>query len=260
MEINVMTASSVTPLRPNIDHWEQRVDLACAFRWTARLNMHEGIANHFSLAVSPDGRRFLMNPNGKHFSRITASNLLLLDADDKATMDRPDAPDPTAWDLHGAIHRNVPGATCVLHVHSKYALALACLQDSTLPPIDQNAMRFYGRMLVDDGYDGMGLGDEAERVSHAFRNNPGKTIMVMGNHGVMLVGTSVAHAFDELYYFEKACETYITALSTGKPLRVASHDVATKTSRQWAEYPGGCTLHFKELKSILDDEGADYRR
>ena len=255
-----MTATNVTALRPNIDHWEERCDLACAFRWTARLNMHEAVANHFSLAVSDDGKRFLVNPNGRHFSRIKASDLLLLDADDPSTMDRPDAPDLTAWALHSAIHRNAPGAKCVLHVHSKYALALACLANSTLPPIDQNSMRFYDRMIVDDGFDGMGVGDEAERVSHAFRDNPGKPVMVMGNHGVMITGPSVAIAFDELYYFERSCETYITALSTGKPLRVASHAVAKKTAEQWQSYPGMGELHMKELKAMLDAEGSDYRR
>lgn len=255
-----MSQSTVTQLRPNIDNWEARCDLAAAFRWTARLNMHEAVANHLSLAVSDDGRKFLMNPNGRHFSKIRASELMLLDADDKSTMDRPDAPDPTAWDLHGAIHRNVAGATCILHVHSKYALALACLADSNLPPIDQNTMRFFGRMIVDENFDGMGLGDEAERVSHAFRDNPGKSIMVMGNHGVMVTAPTVAQAFDELYYFERACETYITALSTGKPLRIASDAVAKKTCKQWQDYPGACTLHFNELKSILDEEGSDYRR
>jgi ribulose-5-phosphate 4-epimerase/fuculose-1-phosphate aldolase len=255
-----MSASTVTALRPNIDHWEERCDLACAFRWTARLNMHEAVANHFSLAVSEDGRQFLVNPNGRHFSRIKASDLLLLDADDPTTMDRPDAPDATAWDLHSAIHRNVPGAKCVLHVHSKFALALACLEDSTLPPIDQNSMRFYERMIIDDGFDGMGLGNEAERVSHAFRDNPGKSVLVMGNHGVMITGSSVAVAFDELYYFERACETYITALSTGKPLRIASHEVARKTCQQWQDYPGMGVLHMKELKAMLDAEGSDYRR
>ena len=221
--------------------------------------MHEAVANHFSLAVSDDGKKFLVNPNGSHFSRIRASDLLLLDADDPATMDRPDAPDPTAWDLHSAIHRNVSGARCILHVHSKYALALACLADSTLPPIDQNTMRFYGRMLIDDGFDGMGLGDEAARVSHAFRDNPDKPVMVMGNHGVMIIGTSVARTFDELFYFERACETYITALSTGRPLRLASDAVARKTCRQWIEYPGVGDLHFSALKRILDDENSDFR-
>ncbi|TIY00881.1 MAG: hypothetical protein E5V16_27855, partial [Mesorhizobium sp.] len=60
----------------NLPFYEERVDLACAFRWTARLNMHEAVANHFSLAVNDDGSQFLMNPNQVHFSRIKASDLL----------------------------------------------------------------------------------------------------------------------------------------------------------------------------------------
>ena len=81
---------------PNIEHWQERVDMAAAFRWTERLNMHEGVANHFSLAVNNTGTQFLMNPNQMHFARIRASDLLLLDAEDPTTMARPDAPDPTA--------------------------------------------------------------------------------------------------------------------------------------------------------------------
>ena len=252
--------SAVEAIRPNIDHWSERADLAAAFRWTARLNMHEGVANHFSLAVSDDGQQFLMNPNGRHFSRIRASDLLLLDAADPATMDRPDAPDPTAWFLHGALHRHVPQARCVMHVHSKYATVLASLADSSMPPIDQNTMRFYGRIAIDHGYDGMGLGGEAERVGALMRANADKTVLIMGNHGIMVFGPTVAYAYDEMYYFERSCETLITAYMTGKPLRVASHEVAEKTARQWREYPGIGDLHFAELKAILDGEGSDHGR
>ena len=85
--------------RANITHIEERRDLSAAFRWTAREGMHEGVANHFSLAVNDDGTRFLINPFGRHFARMRASDLLLLDANDPATLDRPDAPDPTAWGL-----------------------------------------------------------------------------------------------------------------------------------------------------------------
>ena len=62
----------------NLAYWEERVDMAAAFRWAARLNMHEGVANHFSLAVNEDGTRFLMNPNQKHFARVKASDLSLI--------------------------------------------------------------------------------------------------------------------------------------------------------------------------------------
>ena len=96
---------TVTHIKPNMNHWQERVDLAAAFRWTARLNMHEGVANHFSLAVNDDGTQFLMNPNQAHFARIKASEMLLIDANDPATLEGPNAPDPTAWGLHGGVHR-----------------------------------------------------------------------------------------------------------------------------------------------------------
>src|SRR5436853_6372888 len=111
-------AHVVKDISTNLPYYEERVDLACAFRWTARLNMHEAVANHFSLAVNDDGTKFLMNPNQVHFSLLKASSMLLLDANDPKTMDRPDAPDPTAWGLHGAIPRHLPRARGLMHVHS----------------------------------------------------------------------------------------------------------------------------------------------
>ena len=81
---------------PNKSPWQERTGLAAAFRWTARLNMHEAVTNHFSLAVNADSLRFLINPNQAHFARIRASGLLLLDANDPDARHRPDAPDTTA--------------------------------------------------------------------------------------------------------------------------------------------------------------------
>ena len=234
-----------------------RVDLAAAFRWFARLGMHDAVANHLSAAVSADGSKFLMNPRGRHFSRVRASDLLLLDANDPATMARPDAPDPTAWFIHGRLHARLPQARWIMHLHPKNATGLAALEDSTMYPIDQNTMRFFGRHAIDDGFDGMGLGDEAERMVDRLGDKP---VMIMGNHGVLVVGPSVAQAFDELYYLERACETLITAYMTGKELRIASDAVAAKTAQQWLDYPAFAQNHFRELKAILDEEEPGYRR
>ena len=116
---------TVEPLRKNMDFWQERVDLAAAFRWCVRLNYHEAVANHFSLAINEEGSQFLMNPNQMHFSRIKASDLLLIDANDPKTLEGPNAPDPTAWGLHGAVHRHCPHAKCAMHVHSVHATVLA---------------------------------------------------------------------------------------------------------------------------------------
>lgn len=253
-----MTATAPsTAATPNIAHWDERVDMAAAFRWTARLNMHEGVANHFSLAVNDSGTRFLMNPNQMHFARIRASDLLEIDADDPATMDRPDAPDPTAWGLHGGVHRHCPHARCVMHVHSIHATVLASLADSNLPPIDQNCATFFNRYVIDDGYGGLAFEDEGERCA-ALLTDPKVKVMIMGNHGVLVIGDSVADTFNRLYYFERAAETYIRALQTGQPLRVLSDEIAEKTAQELEAYPEQGDRHMAELRAILDEEGSNY--
>ena len=241
----------------NLTHWAERVDMAAAFRWTVRLNMHEAVANHFSLAVNDDGTQFLMNPNQRHFSRIKASDLLLLDANDDSAMDHPDAPDPTAWGLHGSVHRACPHARCVMHVHSIHATVLASLADSTLPPIDQNTATFYNRYVIDNAFGGLAFDEEGARCA-SMLSDPKIKVMIMGNHGVLVIGDSVADTFNRLYYFERAAETYIRALQTGQPLRVLSDEIAEKTAQELDDYPGQAERHLSELKAILDHENSDY--
>ena len=248
---------NVSKLNPNMNHWNERADLAAAFRWTARLNMHEGVANHFSFAINDDGTQFLMNPNQMHFSRIKASDMLLIDANDPSTLNGPNAPDPTAWGLHGGIHRHCPHARCVVHVHSIHATVLACLADSNLPPIDQNCATFFNRYVIDDGYGGLAFEDEGERCA-TLLSDPKKKVMIMGNHGVLIIGKTVADTFNRLYYFERAAETYIRALQTGQPLRVLSDEIAEKTATELENYPDQDEKHLAELRAILDAEGSDY--
>jgi len=247
----------ITNLRENMNHWQERVDLAAAFRWTARLNMHEGVANHFSLAINEDGTRFLMNPNQAHFSRIKASDLIVVDANDPDTLKGPNAPDPTAWGLHGGVHRHCPHARCAMHVHSIHATVLACLQDSRLPPIDQNCCTFFNRIVIDEDYGGLAFEEEGARCASLF-SDPKQKVMVMGSHGVMVIGDTVADTFNRLFYFERAAETYIRALQTGQSLRCIPDDIAEKTAREIEAYPEQDARHLAELKAILDSEGSDY--
>ncbi len=242
---------------PNMDHWPERVDLAAALRWTERLNLHEAVSNHFSLAVNEDGTRFLMNPNQVHFRRIRASELLLLDANDPDTLNKPNAPDATAWGLHSAVHRHCPHARCAVHVHSIHATVLASLADSNLPPIDQNTAMFFDRCVIDENYGGLAFEAEGERCA-GLLGDPKKTVMIMGNHGVMTIGSTVAEAFNRMYFFERAAETYIRALQTGRPLRVLSDEVAESVASEVEVYDNQAARHLNELKAILDEEGSTY--
>ena len=233
-------------------------DLAAVFRWTARLNMHEGIANHFSVCLPESEGSFYVNGTGMHFSKIKASDLVFIEKNKFEEMKKkPETVDPTAINIHGTIHKKVPNAKCILHVHSKYATTLSCLKDSTLPPIDQNTMRFYNRVAVYNDFGGLGFEDESEKMASSIGNH---NILLLTNHGILTVAPTVAQAFDDLFYFEKACETYITALSTGKELRIASKEVAEKTAQDWENYSTDLgELHLKAIRSILDSEDPSYK-
>jgi len=252
-----MTAVTTKLNAKSNEYRAERIDLAASFRWAARLNYHEAVANHFSLAVNDSGTQFLMNRNQVHFSRVTASDLLFLDANDPEALSHPDAPDITAWGLHGSVHRRCPHHRCVMHVHSMFATVLACLKDSNLPPVDQNSAMFYERYVIDEGYGGLATESEGERCA-AQLSDPSKKVMIMGNHGVLVMGATVADTFNRLFYFERAAETYIRALQTGQELRVLPHEIASSTAAELDNYPEQAERHLDELKAILDDEGSNY--
>ena len=234
-------------------------DLAAAFRWTAKLNMHEGVANHFSVCVPGSNEDFYVNGSGIHFSSIKASDMILVEQKNiEKLKNNPSLVDPTAINIHGTIHKKVPHAKCILHVHSKYATALSALKDPTLPPIDQNSMRFYNRVAVFSDFGGLGFEDESNKMATCIGNN---RVMLLANHGVLTTGQTIAQAFDELFYFEKACETYITALSTQKELKIVKHEVAEKTAQEWENYSTNLgDLHLKAIRSILDNEDPSYKQ
>ena len=233
-------------------------DLAAVFRWTAKLNMHEGIANHFSVCHPDSNGSFYVNGTGQHFSNIKASDLVLIEENNFEKMkNKPEIVDPTAINIHGAIHKKVPHAKCILHVHSKYATALSCLKNPTLPPIDQNTMRFYNRIALYDDFGGLGFEEESEKMANSIGNH---STLLLANHGILTAAPTIAQAFDDLFYFEKACETYLTALSTGKELNIASNEVAEKTAQDWENYSTDMAgLHLKAIRSILDSEDSSYK-
>ena len=239
------------------DETQIRIDLAAAIRLSCREGWHEGVANHFSAAVSADGRKFLVNPRWVHWSRVRASDLVLCDADDPATMERPDAPDPSAWSIHSALHRNLPQARVALHIHPPHATALAGLKDPRILPIDQVTARFHNRLAYDLSFGGIATeGEEGERIASTVGNH--KTMM-MQNHGVTTLGASVAEAWDALYHLERAARTMVLAYSTGQPLAVMKDEMAEETASEWEAYRDAEFAHFGEMKRVLDREEPDYK-
>jgi ribulose-5-phosphate 4-epimerase/fuculose-1-phosphate aldolase len=182
---------------------------------------------------------------------------MLLDADDGEVMNRPDAPDPSAWTIHGTIHRRRPSARVLLHCHPPYATALSTLKDPSMKPIDNNTARYFGRLGFDLEYGGIAdEAEEGERLAKALGNHQ---TLLMGNHGVTATGDTIAEAFEDLYFFERAAKTLILAYSTGKPLNILSDEVAEKTAEGWDPYKGAAFAHFDYLKTQLDKTDPSYR-
>src|SRR5687768_6763187 len=234
-----------------------RIDLAAAFRLAVRLDLHEGVCNHFSVML-PDGKRFLLNRYGLHWSEVTAGNLLALDAAGNVLQGEGEY-EKTAFYIHSRIHVAHPRAKCVLHTHMPYATALTLLEGGRLEMVEQNALRFHDDIAYDDTYNGLVV-DEAEgdRLARALG---GKRVMFLANHGVIVVGASVAEAFDLMYYLERACRLQVLARFMGAPLRKVRSEVVSLTYRMLlADAPKYAGAHFAALKRILDREEPDYSR
>src|SRR5258705_2660315 len=234
-----------------------RVDLAAAFRLAVRLDLHEGACNHFTLML-PDGKRFLLNPYGLHWSEVTASNLLALDADGKVLEGEGEF-EKTAFYIHSRIHLHNPRAACVLHTHMPYATALTLLENGRLEMVEQNALRFHDDIAYDDTYNGLVVDNaEGDRLARVLG---GKRVLFLASHGGIAVGPSGAEAFDLLYYLARACRLQVLARSTGGKLRAVRPEVVRETYRMiFADTPKYAGAHFTALKRILDREEPDYSR
>lgn len=237
---------------------QARIDLAASLRLAVHNSFHEGIDNHFTLTTPGDPSRFLLNPYGLHWSEVRASDLLEVDLDG-TVVDGSGIADRTAVCIHGPIHKR--GVACVLHTHMPYATALTQLEDMTLEMAGQNALGFHGRVAYDDSYGGLALDmAEGERMADILGD---KIVLMLANHGVIVAGKSVADAFNTLYFLERACQTQMLAMATGKPRRIVPSDVVEKTSAQFSSTglaPGqnAYDFHFNALKRMLDRREPDY--
>ena len=256
------TSSSSSTTRPqSLSHYELRTDLAAALRWAARLGLHEGVDNHFSIAA-PDaegnttGELMLINPFGWHWSEVTASSIVLCDSAG-TVLEGDNTVEDTAFYIHSRIHVNVPHATVVLHTHQPYTTALALLEDGELKMCEQNALSFYDRIAYDNAYNGLALGaDEGNRLAGKMQ---GKSVLMMAGHGVTVTGPTMKEAFNDLYYLERAAMFQVMARSTGKSLITIPDDVARHTAEQQvAESKKVAERHFTAIKRMLARQEPEY--
>ena len=225
-----------------------RADLALALRAAAHHGLGEGICNHFSVALPQRPNWFLLNPRGLHWSEVQGHDIVLVDAHGRKLAGAHPV-EPTAMFIHAAVHR-IAAKTCVLHTHMPYATALTLTDARALDTtLSQGAMRFHGRIAVDANYNGLALDPaEGERIAGAMQ---GADVAFLGNHGVIVCGERVDHAFDDLYYLERACMHQVLAQSTGRPLLPVAEELAARVAAQTHGERLQSELFFAALRRTL---------
>jgi len=236
---------------------QARIDLVTALRAAVRHGLNEGVCNHFSMTVPGREELFLVNPQGLHWSEITPSDLVMADGAGNVVEGKYPV-EATAFFIHARLHAGNPRAKVVLHTHMPYATALTSIEGGQLEMCTQNAFRYFDRIAYDKAYAGVALSaQEGDRMCRAMGE---KDILFLRNHGIIVAGPTVAQAYDDLYYLERAAMVQVLAMQTGRPLHNIDAALAAETYRQIADDTVLAEQHFASLKRLLDRDEPGWRR
>lgn len=237
---------------------EAKIHLAAAHRLAVFHELEEGIDNHFTVTVPGRDDRYLILPFGLHWSEARASDMIVWD-ESGATLEGEGVCELSAQCIHAPIHR-VTGARVVLHTHQTWALALNMLQNNRLLPANQTAAFFHGHIAYDDTYAGTAdTLDEGERLAKLMGD---KQVMFMKNHGVLVVGDTIAQAYKRLYKLERVCRTQVLAMGTGQPLEVLSESIVRQVQADPVDDRHSRAererLYFEAMMRVLDRVNPGY--
>ena len=205
---------------------QARIELAACFQLAAQHGFEEGVCNHFSAVVPGHEDLFLVNPYGYAFSEITASRLLICDFEGNVVVGE-GKPEATAFFIHARLHRAMPRVQAAFHTHMPNATALCLIEGPPLLWLGQTALKFYGRVAVDEHYNGLALdASEGDRIAAAMGD---ADVLFLKHHGVMVAGATIAEAWDDLYYLERAAEVQLKAMQTNRSLLPVEPGIAQRT-------------------------------
>jgi ribulose-5-phosphate 4-epimerase/fuculose-1-phosphate aldolase len=247
------TSSPAHSAYANYSAKDARVDLAAAHRLSVRDNLHEGTWNHLSLVVPGSPDRILITPGHKHWSRVRASDLVELGPEADPDDLKHDEAQWVGYRIHYPLHMARPDAACVLHAHPPYATALTIVEGGRLEMAEQNALEFHEQVGYNDEYDaGIPVGmDQGEAMAEALGER--NCVLFLKNHGVVVVGATVAIAYTRLYVLERYCRVQAIAKSYGQPLALIPEHRRNGAGDGYKED------HFAAMKDLLDELEPDYR-
>ena len=240
------------------DEWAARVQLAAAYRIFVRMGWTELIYNHISLRVPGEAGHILLNPFGLHYSEVCASNLVKVDAQGRTVGSSIWPINPAGFSFHGAIHRTLPEAHCVMHMHTTPTMAVCCLEDG-LAYTNFYAAQLHGSVAYHD-FEGITVhADEGARI---IASAAGKPVLLLRNHGPVVIGHTVAQAFSLMWLVQRACEVQLATQSMGAARRIAPPvlEACVRDSLNFNPATGAGQDVFDALQRLVDAEDPSYRR
>lgn len=245
------------PLKYSEAEWQTRVQLAAAYRIFDYLGWSESIYNHISLRVPGPEQHYLINPFGLHYSEVRASNLVKVDVRGNIIGDSDWPINPAGFTFHSVIHEHVPDGHCVMHVHTTPTLAVCCLEDG-LSFTNFYAAQLYGRIAYHE-FEGITLHlDEGPRI---LESAAGKQVLLLRNHGPVVIGATLAQAFSLMWLVNRACEVQVAALPMGRQ-RAIPEAVLEKCSRESLNFDpkyGAGEDAFAAMVRLIDRIDTSYR-
>jgi ribulose-5-phosphate 4-epimerase/fuculose-1-phosphate aldolase len=202
--------------------WEARQQLAACYRIFDHMGWSELIYNHITLRVPGEDNAFLINPFGLLYSEVTASNLVKIDIDGHVLDGSPYPVNRAGFTQHSVFHRHLPDAHCVIHTHTTAAMAVSSTREG-LRPTNFYAAAFAGRIAYHD-FEGITLRpEEGERL---IANLGNKRLMMLRNHGTLVMADSLPKAFLMHWMLQRACEIQVATGAAGTPLDIADDVIA----------------------------------
>jgi ribulose-5-phosphate 4-epimerase/fuculose-1-phosphate aldolase len=242
---------------------ELRIDLACLFRINAHLGWENSINTHSTLRLPGPEHHFLINPFGLRFDEITASDLIKIDLDGNVIGENRHPVNRAGYVIHSAIHLRREDARCVIHTHSLAGMAVAAASEGL---IEHNifGLGFHGCLSYHDFEGASGDHNLSERDRLAASLGPDNKAMIMRNHGLLSVGSTVAEAFVWMYRLDRACQAQVMANGAGgyvQPSRQAAA-FSVKGAHDFATGFGACApgeLEFAAFQRLMDKLDPSYR-
>jgi ribulose-5-phosphate 4-epimerase/fuculose-1-phosphate aldolase len=237
--------------------WEARQQLAACYRVFDMLGWSEMIYNHITVKLPDQEGAFLINPFGLHFSEVTASSLVKIDIDGNLLAPSEWAVNRAGFVQHAVFHRHLPDAHCIMHTHTTAGMAVSSVEGG-LRPTNFYACNFAGQIAYHD-FEGVTVRDE--EGSRLVASLGDKRVMLLRNHGILVMGRTLPEAFLKHWSLQRACEIQVATASMGRPLEVSAETVAThQRDLSQARAPGGMgAADFAAMVRLVDRRDRSWR-